>query len=375
MKKLSTLINNVFIGSAILCSSTSAFAYGNYGADFHPERNGKNIKIHDISCNPKGNIRYNKIEFRRVKGDLDFTRDYSPNFSIFEAPLWVNDILLISHISDDLLPNGATTTRGMGILFHEKGRTLEVSEAFFVEDAGANGMITNAKEEIIAGFQAFGAVVNLKNTWHVAMMKGEFVSEGYLGIRFNSPNDLARHTNGVLYITDRDLDSKGVPIELRQPEQRAYVIETNGVVTPIPSTPSEPDGIYLSKDEKKLYIGGTDGLKRYDVYPDGTIAGLDESYTLYDEEGNPAMLKNIGGMTMDCDGNIILTADEVAVALSEDNTRIAARYPIPGLVNLAFGGVKRNILLATTKTTVSEDGEIVPPQIYYSFVRGQGMPY
>lgn len=362
------------VASAVLCTSSAAFSSENYVTEQYGSYK-KIEKVHDLACSSKKKIKYGRLNFKRVTGDLEFTRDYSTNFSTFEAPLWINDILLISHISEDLLPNGATTSRGMGVMFHETGKTLNVSEAFFVADAGANGMITNAKQEVIAGFQGFGAVVNLKNTWHVAMMQGEFVSEGYMGVRYNSPNDLARHTNGTLYITDRDLDAPGVPIALRQAEQRAYTITTTGEVSSIPGVPNDPDGIYLSKDEAHLYIGGSDGLVRYNVSDDGTVTGVDYNYTLYNKNNRPVSLNNVGGMTMDCRGNILLSADEEVIVLGEDNSKIVARYPIPGLVNLAFGGKNRNILVATTKTVISENGENIPPQIYYSFVKGQGMPY
>jgi len=362
------------IASAVLCTYSAAFSSENYHSEQYVSHK-KVEKVHDLACSSKKKIKYGRLNFKRVEGDLEFTRDYSTGFSTFEAPLWINDILLISHISEDLLPNGATTSRGMGVLFHESGKNLSVSEAFFVADAGANGMITNAKQEVIAGFQGFGAVVNLKNTWHVAMMQGEFVSEGYMGVRYNSPNDLARHTNGTLYITDRDLDAPGVPISLRQAEQRVYTIKTTGEVTSLPDVPNDPDGIYLTKDEDHLYVGGSNGLVRYNVYDDGTVAGVDYSYTLYDNKDRPVSLNNVGGMTMDCSGNILISADEELIVLGEDNNKIVARYPIPGLVNVAFGGKNRNIIVATTKTVMDEYGEKIPPQIYYSFVKGQGMPY
>jgi sugar lactone lactonase YvrE len=179
----------------------------------------------------------------------------------------------------------------------------------------------------------------------------------------------------TLYITDRDLDAPGALISLRQAEQRVYTIKTTGEVTSLPDVPNNPDGIYLTKDEDHLYVGGSSGLVRYNVYDDGTVAGVDYSYTLYGNKDRPVSLNNVGGMAMDCSGNILISADEELIVLGEDNNKIVAGYLIPGLVNVAFGGKNRNIIVATTKTVMDEYGEKILPQIYYSFVKGQRMPY
>jgi gluconolactonase len=131
--------------------------------------------------------------------------------------------------------------------------------------------------------------------------------------------------------------------------------------------PENPNGIMLSLDEQSLYIGGVNGLYRYQLGADGSVTG---SPTHLQTE-HLAADAGIDGLGKDCSGNIYVTVHEkkTVVVLSPGDEEIG-HIVIPstgGVTNVAFGGAERTTLYVTSLGT--------PPQIHFLELNVQGYPY
>ena len=88
------------------------------------------------------------------------------------------------------------------------------------------------------------------------------IASSYDGKKFNSPNDAVQHSNGDFYLTDppyglakkenQELDFHGV-----------YRIGKKGEVTLLIDSINRPNGIALTRDEKHLLVGNSEGERPY----------------------------------------------------------------------------------------------------------------
>ncbi|MCE5251355.1 SMP-30/gluconolactonase/LRE family protein [bacterium] len=93
----------------------------------------------------------------------------------------------------------------------------------------------------------------------------------YNGKRIDGPNDLVVDRKGGIYFTD----SQFIGTQQKMQDKPAvYYIRPDGTVIRIIDDVKFPNGLWLSPDEKTLYICNTQGryLLAYDVNPDGTTA-------------------------------------------------------------------------------------------------------
>jgi len=82
----------------------------------------------------------------------------------------------------------------------------------------------------------------------------------YNGKRFNSPNDIARRSDGVVFFTDPPYGLKGIdesPLK-EQPVNGVYRLDTDGSVHLIDGALKFPNGVALSPDERTLYVANSD---------------------------------------------------------------------------------------------------------------------
>lgn len=198
----------------------------------------------------------------------------------------------------------------------------------FREPGGsANGMIFDDEGRFIV---AEGANTGGNRRVTITEPSGEIrvLAEGWKGKRFNSPNDVAVDSDGLVYVTDsryigdepRDLDFEGV-----------FRIDPDGRVMFLETAAKKPNGILVSPDEKNLYVA--------DNGPDGrTLPALDLSAK--GDVSRPRVIHDFGesggvdGMTATNDGRIV-----AGVLVLSPEGRILAKIPTPDAIgNVEFGG-------------------------------------
>lgn len=255
-------------------------------------------------------------------------------FGNIEGPLWLGDALYVSEMGPD-----SYTSQDSNI---KKSRILKVTPSgqtsIFIADSGSNGLASDADGNIVAAVHKDGSITRF------AMPSGTPapIVGMYMGARFNSPNDLAIHSNGTIYFSDPSFQA---PNTLPQAATRVYRVAAGGqTAEPIPSasmpdTFNNPNGVTLSLAEDYLYVAASTG-RRYPVMSDGTLgAGADY-----------APLDGGDGLAVDCAGNLYVAKSNQpnVVVYKPDGSMIGqVTADVQAVTNVAFGGADGKTLYVT----------------------------
>jgi len=190
------------------------------------------------------------------------------------------------------------------------------------------------------------------------------IADKYNGKRLNSPNDVVVASNGSIWFTDPTYGIGGNYEGLKQAQEqdKHYVFRVDGKtgeIKPVVDDFTQPNGILLSPDEKKLYVidtGFTDGgpshIRVFDcdietgkltngkVFADGFVPGISD------------------GMRCDVDGNVWCSVGwgdpkEDGVRCYSPSGDLLGKIHLPETcANLVFGGPLRNRLFVCGSTSV-----------------------
>ena len=255
-------------------------------------------------------------------------------FGNVEGPVWVDDVLYVSEMSADPYTQASPDQKKARILKLTSGGSVSV----FVEDSGSNGLAITAAGNLLAAVHKDGSITE------IALPGGapSVVASGYMGTPFNSPNDLAIHSNGTVYFSDPTFNAPSPP-----PQGSTYVyrLSSGSEPEPIPNAEdpdvlSNPNGVTLSLAEDYLYVAASPG-RRYPVMEDGTLG-----------EGADFPAANGGdGMAIDCAGNLYVTkANSSNVEVYTADGDSIGTITVPGfqaVTNVAFGGADHQTLYIT----------------------------
>ncbi|HEX7763430.1 MAG TPA: SMP-30/gluconolactonase/LRE family protein, partial [Cellvibrio sp.] len=205
-----------------------------------------------------------------------------------------------------------------------------------IDDSGSNGLAVDNKGLLVAGTHKYKGL----SLFNPATGERTTIVDQFNGNPFNSPNDIAIAKDGTIYFTDPAFQRDAAPGG--QEKTGVYRVATDGTVTLIDDTISNPNGIALSPAEDVLYVNG------------GGEQGLLRAYPIID--GVPQAGKDLitglsipDGMAIDCQGNIYLT-EHIARKLrvyTPAGEQIAQAETDANLTNAAFGGVEGKTLYLT----------------------------
>lgn len=244
---------------------------------------------------------------------------------LYEGPVWINDSL---YFSDFVFSDG----------FSSRIQKLDDSGQMTtaLEDSGSNGLAVDNDGLLVAGTHKYKSV----SRYNLTTGERTAVAETFQNNVFNSPNDIAITTDGVVYFTDPDFQTAAAPGG--QEKTGVYRVATDGTVTLVDDTISNPNGITLSPNEDVLYVNG------------GGEQGVLRAYEIVD--GIPQTGKDLvtgisipDGMAVDCLGNIYVT-EHISRQLrvfTPAGEQIAQATVDANLTNVAFGGPEGTTLFLT----------------------------
>jgi gluconolactonase len=253
-------------------------------------------------------------------------------FGNVEGPVWLGDALYVSEMSSSSYDSQNPDVSMARIL----RVTPDGQTTIAVSDSGSNGLAVDRNGDIVAAVHKDGTLTRFPRAGGAPTI----VVDGYMGARFNTPNDLAIHSNGTIYFSDPNYQA---PRVRPQAQTRVYRLPPGGAPHPIPSGASPdafttPNGVTLSLHEDFLYVAAATG-RRYPVTADGTL-GAGEDF--------PAASRG-DGMVVDCAGNLyVARGGNVAVYTAAGNAIGTIDVPeVQSVTNVAFGGTDRKTLYIT----------------------------
>lgn len=270
-------------------------------------------------------------------------------FQFTEGPVWVRDsgsgYLLFSD------PNANTIYRytpdGRVSVFRPKSgyRGLDIGE---YGQPGSNGLTLDAQGRLTIDEHGNRRVTRLEKNGQVSVL-----ADRYDGKRLNSPNDLVYRSDGTLYFTDPPF---GLPKVFDDPRKElpfsgVYFVK-DGRVTLAATDLTGPNGIAFSPDEKYLYVSNWDTAKkvvmRYEVRPDGTLAGGRVFFDMTDAPGEEAL----DGLKVDQRGNVYASGPGGVWIISPHGRHLGTIVAPELPANFAWGDEDGRTLYMTARTSV-----------------------
>jgi gluconolactonase len=277
--------------------------------------------------------------------------DFASGFTVLEGPTWRDGALYLSQINANV-----ASPPPARLLRHDVGAT-----AFVVVDAdsGSNGLQPDPSGRLAAARHSDGTVsyIDVQNPGAAAVP----LATSFDGQRFNSPNDLVFHPNGTLYFSDPDWQA---PTPRPQTLERAYRVAPGGTPEPImaaltePTVVQKPNGIVVSADERSLFLGGTNGLFRFNLDAQGAVTGTSGERIAVPNEG-----EGVDGMTLDCAGNLYVTTGNRVLVLDPSASLIGALAVPHNPTNVELGGPDGQTLYVTTLEGMV-NGAVSKPALY-----------
>ncbi|MCH8557391.1 MAG: SMP-30/gluconolactonase/LRE family protein [Balneolia bacterium] len=177
----------------------------------------------------------------------------------------------------------------------------------------------------------------------------EIVIDTFEGQRFNSPNDLAVHSNGTIFFTDppfgvsdedRELDFSGV-----------FMLTPDGELSVLYDEFNYPNGIVFNADETVLYLNDseTGAIIAFEV----DEAGMPHSPREFANVG--AMGAGVGaadGMITDMQGNLYVTGPPGLTIFDQNGEELHIIEFDEQITNLEWGGENADQLFITARDYV-----------------------
>jgi len=251
-------------------------------------------------------------------------------FGFTEGPAWDGKALL--YFTD--IPNARIHT------VNADGDT-----AVFVEESGpCNGLMFSRDGELVACNMG-GQLV----AWNVATKEKRVLAGEFEGKRFNAPNDLVIDAAGGIYFTDPMFRA---PQPLPQRVQGVYYRSADGKLLRVVSDAPAPNGVLLSRDEKKLYVlpSMSAEMQAYPVEAPGQLGEM----RVFCKVKNPPGRDNGGcdGATIDEHGNLYLTTALGLQVFSPSGEALGLIEVPEQPSNCTFGGPDGKTLYVTARTSL-----------------------
>jgi len=260
-------------------------------------------------------------------------------FDWAEGPVWVPEpenkfggYVLFSDIPPNAVMKWQEGT-GVSLFMKPAGYT---GVADYGREPGSNGLALDALGRLVScehGDRRIsllthgGGKVTLADRWQ--------------GKRFNSPNDLAIHSNGDIYFTD---PIYGLPQRENDPLREidfcgVYRWQPDGTVTVQAKDISRPNGIAFSPDEKILYVANSDGADPvWRAFPVQEGGNLGTPKPFFDASRQEHISRGGGdGLKVDQHGNVFATGPGGVLVISPAGKLLGRIVTGERIANVGWG--------------------------------------
>ena len=191
-------------------------------------------------------------------------------FAFIEGPVWVGSLNKL-FFSDIVSPERIWTVT-----------PPSTTPVLFLEGSGSNGLAVDSNDQLLVADQV------QKRISRIDPSSGSPAAVNVVSTGSAKPNDLVMRSDGSIYFSDPDVQ-RGV-----------YHVSPSGTVSAAVTTVMNPNGLALSPDETKLYVGNVSN-REITVFTLGAGGAIDAASAMpfATTTGN-----TLDGMAVDCAGNV-----------------------------------------------------------------------
>lgn len=274
-------------------------------------------------------------------------------FNWAEGPAWIVDgdggggYLLFTDVPENKLYRWSEQD-GLSVFLEPSGYDGPPTDT--LREPGANGLYTEPAGTVLMADSGSRFVAR----FDPRTKRKTTIAAAFDGKRFNSPNDVVRRSDGVVFFTDppygltdgndspvKELDFSGV-----------YRLDTDGSVHLLDDGLSFPNGIALSPDERTLYVANSDPERpiwmAYSLNDRGEVTDkrvfADVSDLISDD--NPGLPD---GMSVAVGGHLFATGPGGVLIFSPEGERLGLIQTGSAIANCAFGDDGRTLYMTSHK--------------------------
>jgi gluconolactonase len=272
-------------------------------------------------------------------------------FDWSEGPVWdrTNQCLLFSDVPRNTIyrwpaeGEPAPDAKGVSIFMKPSGFT---GVSHYGREPGSNGLAFDKQGRLLCCEHGDRRVSIMKPGDGKRTLADQFD-----GKRFNSPNDLAIHSNGDVYFTDPPY---GLPKKDKDPSRElpffgVFRVTPEGGVSLVVRDLVRPNGVALSPDEKTLYVAQSHREKpvvmAYPIKSDGNIG---DGKVFFDT--TPLIATGPGlpdGLKVRASGHVFTTGPGGVLVIDPKGKLLGRVLTGRATANVAFGGQKGEFLYIT----------------------------
>jgi gluconolactonase len=268
-------------------------------------------------------------------------------FTWAEGPAWISSgrYLLFTDVPENTLYRWSERD-GLSVLLKPSG--YGGADLDTLREPGANGLYAEPEGTVLLADSGTRIVARLEP----GTKRKTPIASNYGGRRFNSPNDVVRRSDGVLFFTDPPYGLKGLddsPVK-ELDFNGVYRVDTDGTVHLLDDGLSFPNGIALSPDERTLYVSNSDQAR-----PLWMAYSLDDRGAVLDKrvfadasdlvgESSPGLPD---GMAVAGDGRIFATGPGGVLVFDADGKRLGRIETGAAVSNCAFGDDGRTLYMSS----------------------------
>ena len=220
-------------------------------------------------------------------------------FKFTEGPMWRSGRLWFSDLGDNKLYSVSPGGR-VQLLIDRSGGLESVPPGSYL---GSNAMVPDKDGSVLLIQQGARKIVRVTKDLRLTPWL-----DSYEGKRLNSPNDLVFAPDGALWFTDPPF---GLAAKDEDPAKElkfnAVFRYINGVLTPMITDLSLPNGIGFSPDGKTLYVSNYGPRMYVNAYDVGRDGKLSNRRMLIEYADNSAGKGGPDGLKVDTAGNVWTT--------------------------------------------------------------------
>lgn len=258
-------------------------------------------------------------------------------FTWSEGPAWISEgnYLLFTDVPENTMYRWSEAD-GLSVFLKPSG--YDGPELEVLREAGANGLFAETAQTLLLADSGTRNVARMD----LASKKKTPLASSFEGKRFNSPNDIIRRTDGVVFFTDPPYGLKnGNASPAKELKHNGvYRVDTDGSVHLIDDELSFPNGIELSPDERTLYVANSDperpiwmaySLNERGEVTDKRVFADASDLMSTDAKGLP------DGLSVGVGGHLFATGPGGVLIFSPDGKRLGRIETGTAIANCAFG--------------------------------------